>query len=92
MNSKSVLYAIKKDGRKPGGKVAPWLMHYMDSGLKEYGPDGKLHEVYTCLWSEHMEDAKVFDNRDKAWMVAAVIGKGCVVVKVRSDHDENQIG
>ena len=83
MMSDSSMYAIKKDGRKPGGKDAPWLMHYLETDRKEFGSDGMLHPVYTCLWGNNMEDAKVFDNRDKAWMVASVIGKGCVVVKLK---------
>lgn len=76
------LYMVKKDCRKKENKDAPWLMNYKPGGMKEFMEDGRLREVYTCLWGSHQRDAKVFRNEDEARRIANSIG-GCIVVAIR---------
>ena len=75
-------YMIKKDCRKRENKDAPWLLNYKYSGVKEFMDDGRLREVFTCVWGSRQQDARVFKNEDEARRMASSIGN-CIVVAFR---------
>ena len=65
------MYIIKRDDL--------FLMAYRHTGIREMLTDGKLTEVYTCLWCSNPRDAKAFDEESVACGVAKAIGGGEVM-------------
>ena len=71
----------KKDGSE-NGKDAIWMMNYQPSGCKEFLEDGALREIYTFLWGNRREDARMFQNKNNAQAIANKAGH-CVVVSMK---------
>lgn len=76
------IYFVKRDARTNEGKDTPYLMAYQPSGCMELMANGKLQQVYTCVWGNHIYDAMPFEDRELAKAMADRIGN-CVVISER---------
>lgn len=80
------VFIIRKNILLPDPDKTPWLLSYGPSGCSELMADGQRHTVYTCIWGNRRQDAKVFVDEAKARALARQTGACVITTKRRENH------
>ncbi len=75
------MYLIRKDGL--------WLMGFKTTGVREF-VNGKLTDVFTCVWGSDIHDAKGWEHEVQAEAYAREFGGEVILVPVKHREEKEE--